>query len=102
MKYEPESEIAMTILNGVKQEILYDSKIPMDHPERTKTMKMINWLWHNGGVIDGAKIRYLDETRKAVYTTKNIPEKKIFLFVPELNMMTMREAAQSPYGQILG
>jgi hypothetical protein len=55
----------------------------MDHPERNRFNKMLNWMKEGGAEFSKIKIRYYSADYRGVHASRDIKKGETVLYVPK-------------------
>jgi protein-histidine N-methyltransferase len=99
IKIEPSNEDLKKLFEETKIEFDEDNNLPMDHPERTRFNKLLNWLKDGGSQFEKLKIRYYTADYRGVHAARDIKKGETVLFVPKDQIITLEMAMESPIGK---
>ena len=73
--------------------------MPVDHPERARFEKLLQWLRDGGSQFDKLKIRYYTADYRGVHAARDIKKGETILYVPKEQIITLEMAFASPVGK---
>lgn len=83
LEIDPSNDDLIKLLEETKQEYEEDNSIPVDHPERARFEKLLEWLHEGGSTFDKLKIRYYTADYRGVHAARDIKKGEIILYVPK-------------------
>ena len=86
-------------MKEVQEEFKLDTELSMDHPERIRFNKMLQWLKDGGSQYDKLKIRYYTADYRGVHAARDIKKGETILYVPKHQIISLEMAMASPIGK---
>lgn len=96
---DPSNDDIVKLYEETKQEYEEDNSLPIDHPERARFERMLEWLKNGGSQFDKLKIRYYTPDYRGVHAARDIKKGEIILYVPKEQIITLEMAIHSPIGK---
>ena len=98
MELEPSNADIIKQFEETKQEYDEDNTLAIDHPERQRFEKLLQWLKDGGSDFGKLKIRYYTADYRGVHAAKDIKKGETILYVPKEQIITLEMAFASPVG----
>jgi histone-lysine N-methyltransferase SETD3 len=99
IELEPTNDEYKKMFEETKNEYEEDNSIPIDHPERQRFEKLLNWLKEGGSIFDKLKIRYYTADYRGVHAARDIKKGETILYIPKEQIITLEMAFASPVGK---
>ena len=99
IELEPTNDEYKKMSEETKNEYEEDNSIPIDHPERQRFEKLLNWLKEGGSIFDKLKIRYYTADYRGVHAARDIKKGETILYIPKEQIITLEMAFASPVGK---
>jgi len=71
----------------------------VEHPERARFERLLEWMKAGGAEFDKLKIRYYSEDYRGVHAARDIKKGETVLYVPKAQIITLEMAYASPVGK---
>lgn len=99
IELDPTNDDFIKYLEETKTEYEEDNSLAIDHPERKRFERMLQWLKDGGSNFDKLKIRYYTADYRGVHAARDIKKGETILFVPKEQIITLEMAFASPVGK---
>ena len=99
MELDPSNADIIKQFEETKQEYDEDNSLAIDHPERQRFEKLLQWLRDGGSDFGKLKIRYYTADYRGVHAAKDIKKGETILYVPKEQIITLEMAFASPVGK---
>jgi hypothetical protein len=83
VELDPENEPIKALFHDMKSEFELDNTLPLEHPERQRFERMLQWLKDGGSQFNKLKIRWYTDDYRGVHAARDIKKNEIILLVPK-------------------
>lgn len=83
IELEPSNEDFTKYHEETMREYEEDNNLPVDHPERARFERLLEWLKNGGSQFEKLKIRYYSADYRGVHAARDIKKGETILFIPK-------------------
>mmetsp|Transcript_5762 Transcript_5762/g.10286 ORF Transcript_5762/g.10286 Transcript_5762/m.10286 type:complete len:577 (-) Transcript_5762:40-1770(-) len=96
---EPENSEVVSLKERILQDQATELALPLDHPERSRFVRLITWLKDGGAIFPKLTLRLYSADYRGVHASTHVFKNETILFVPKSHIMTLEMAKATPIGR---